>query len=289
MITFVDQNKMPVIIISMKQKIIIGKFPLASWQDTDFSTLDFHNLPPEILQIYVSIVFFQIFFLRGFFYYFLFFFLRELFYCFLFLFLRGFFYCFLFFFLWLFFFQIFCLFIVPELRFYLCLFFVYTLNTLRFPGGFITIEFLKDLRPRNIKVSIHFLIPKRYIKCFLGITKTKPTNVVFFLTHLTDTLLCLSIASSYQFFCIAKTSPAGNHSNLYLSCRNEKYISRLRIQFYKITGNVFIAFPTQPFPMYRNRCFFPILFDFYKPDISFFLIPFIFIQISNKPLQSYPS
>jgi len=41
MITFVDQNKMPVIIISMKQKIIIGKFPLASWQDTDFSTLDF--------------------------------------------------------------------------------------------------------------------------------------------------------------------------------------------------------------------------------------------------------
>ena len=265
MITFVDQNKMPVIIISMKQKIIIGKFPLTSWQDTDFSTLDFHDLPPEILQIYVSIVFFQIFFLRGFFY------------------------CFLFFFLWLFFFQIFCLFIVPELRFYLCLFFVYTLNTLRFPGGFITIEFLKDLRPRNIKVSIHFLIPKRYIKCFLGITKTKPTNVVFFLTRLTDTLLCLSIASSYQFFCIAKTSPAGNHSNLYLSCRNEKYISRLRIQFYKITGNVFIAFPTQPFPMYRNRCFFPILFDFYKPDISFFLIPFIFIQISNKPLQSYPS
>ena len=31
------------------------------------------------------------------------------------------------------------------------------------------------------------------------------------------------------------------------------------------------------------------VFDFYKPDISFFLIPFIFIQISNKPLQSYPS
>ena len=122
-------------------------------------TLDFHDLPPEILQIHISIVFFRSFFSRI-----LLLFpdlFSGIFYCFLFLLLRD-----SSLFLWLFFFQIFCLFIVPELRFYLCLLFVYILNTLRFLGGFITIEFLKDLRLCNIKVP--------YISSFQALHKMLP-------------------------------------------------------------------------------------------------------------------